>query len=124
MRARVLYNLGMKDLGQKLVETIDKSPYSLTEEERRVQFEKIKELKDEKDSLSSDVSNLPFEKELKSDPFIVESIKIHESWLALAEELLRWGEFLRAKTLAKEANLHARILKDQDLFAKSLHLLG
>jgi hypothetical protein len=42
----------------------------------------------------------------------------------MAEELLKWGEFLRANKLAKEANLHARILKDQDVFARSLHLLG
>ena len=64
-RARVLYNLGLKDLGNKLVEQIDKNAYNLTDEERRVQFEKIKELKDEKDNLSSDLSNLPFAKELR-----------------------------------------------------------
>ena len=62
-RARVLYNLGLKDQGAKLVESIDKNAYSLTDEERRIQFEKIKELKDEKDSLSADISNLPFVKE-------------------------------------------------------------
>lgn len=120
----MLYNLGLKDLGAKLVESIDKTAYNLTDEERRVQFEKIKELKDEKDNLSSDISNLPFNKELRLDPCVVESIRIHESWVSLAEELLKWGEFLRASKLAKEANLHARILKDQNVFARSLHLLG
>ena len=60
-----MYNLGLKDLGNKLVEQIDKNAYNLTDEERRVQFEKIKELKDEKDNLSSDLSNLPFAKELR-----------------------------------------------------------
>lgn len=91
---------------------IDKNAYSLTDEERRTQFEKIKELKDEKDNLSADISNLPFQKELRMEPCVVESIRIHESWISLAEELLKWGEFLRANKLAKEANLHARILKD------------
>lgn len=123
-RARVLYNLGLKDLGQKLVDQIDKTAYNLTDEERRIQFEKIKELKDEKDTLSSDISNLPFSPEQRLVPHVVESIRIHESWITMAEELLKWGEFLRANKLAKEANLHARILKDQDVFARSLHLIG
>ena len=55
---------------------------------------------------------------------IIESIKIHESWLAYAEELLKWGDFSMAKTLAKEASLHARVLQDQNSYAKSLLLLG
>jgi hypothetical protein len=55
---------------------------------------------------------------------VVESIRIHESWLAYAEELLRWGEFVRAKVLLKEAALHARILKDQDSYAKALLLIA
>jgi len=99
-------------MGQKVVDFVDKNAYNLTEEERRIQYEKIKELKDPKDSLGADMSCLPFEKEFALDPLVVESVKMHEQWLGLAEELLRWGEFVRAKTLAKEANLHARILKD------------
>lgn len=121
-RARVLFNLGLRDQGTKIVDAL--VPYCLTEEERRSQYEKIKELKDERDSLSADMSAIPFSTELKSDPLIIESVRIHESWLELSEELLRWGEFARAKAMAKEANLHARILKDQDVFAKSLHVLG
>jgi len=55
---------------------------------------------------------VPFEKDSAETPHVVENIRIHESWLAYAEELVRWGEFVKAKTLLKEANLHARILKD------------
>lgn len=55
---------------------------------------------------------MPFEKDSAETPHVVENIRIHESWLAYAEELVRWGEFVKAKTLLKEANLHARILKD------------
>jgi len=42
----------------------------------------------------------------------------------LAEELLKWGDFARAKELLIEVNLHSRILKDQDNYAKSLHHLS
>jgi hypothetical protein len=56
--------------------------------------------------------HVPFEEDSEFLPHVVESIRIHESWLAYAEELLRWGEFVRAKVLLKEASLHARILKD------------
>ena len=103
---------------------MDKNAYTLTDEESRIQYEKIKELKDAKDKFGSDVSDLPFVKEHNLEPFVVESVKMHEQWLGLAEELLKWGEFVRAKKLAKEANLHARILKDQNVFAHSLHLLA
>ena len=104
--------MGLKDYGQTVIDQVEKIKYVLTDEERRVSYEKIKALKDEKDNLSSDIKNLPFEKELASEPLVVESIRTHESWLDLAEELIKWGEFTRAKTLANEANLHARILKD------------
>jgi hypothetical protein len=33
---------------------------------------------------------------------------------------MRWGAFVKAKDLLKEVNLHARILKDQPSYAKSL----
>jgi hypothetical protein len=39
-------------------------------------------------------------------------LRIHDAWLLYSEELLRWGDFVRAKDLAKEVSLHARILKD------------
>ena len=37
------------------------------------------------------------------EPAVIENISIHEAWLAYAEELSKWGEFVRAKELAKEA---------------------
>jgi len=54
------------------------------------------------------------------EPLVVESVRIHEAWCVLAEELIKWGEFSRAKDLATEASLHARILKDADCYAKTL----
>ena len=65
-----------------------------------------------------------FVPERAMEPLVIESIKIHESWLSYAEELFKWGEFVRAKELAKECNLHARILKDQDTYAQSLVLMS
>lgn len=46
------------------------------------------------------------------EPKVLESIRIHEVWIQYAEELLKWGEFIKAKEFIMEANLHARILKD------------
>jgi len=43
---------------------------------------------------------------------VLEQIRIHESWLLLAEEHLKWGAFVKAKDLLKEVNMHSRILKD------------
>lgn len=51
---------------------------------------------------------------------VIEQPRIHESWLWLAEEHLKWGNYPRAKDLLKEVNLHARILKDQPNYARSL----
>jgi hypothetical protein len=84
----------------------------LTEDDKRINFEKIKALRDPKDDASSNISNLPFEEESAEEPKVIENIRIHESWLELAVELLRWGEFTRAKSLVQESNLHSRILKD------------
>jgi hypothetical protein len=44
--------------------------------------------------------------------------------LLYAEELLKWGEFIRAKDFILETNIHARILKDQELYSQSLLLLS
>lgn len=33
-------------------------------------------------------------------------------WLLYAEELMKWGEFVKAKEYMLEVNIHARILKD------------
>lgn len=42
----------------------------------------------------------------------------------MAEELLKWGEFARAKNLAMEAGLHAGILKDADSYTKAMLVLA
>jgi hypothetical protein len=54
------------------------------------------------------------------EPHVIETVRIHEAWSDLADELIKWGEFARAKDLATEASLHSRILKDADSYAKSL----
>jgi len=53
-------------------------------------------------------------------PLVLEQIRIHESWLQLAEEHIKWGDYVRAKDLLTEVNVHSRILKDQPNYAKSL----
>ena len=55
---------------------------------------------------------------------VIESIRIHESWSFLAKELVKWGEFARAKEIAKEASIHSRILKDPDSYTRSLLVLS
>jgi hypothetical protein len=47
-------------------------------------------------------------------------VRIHEAWATLSEELIKWGEFQRAKELATESALHSRILKDADCYGRSL----
>ena len=122
-RSRLLYNLGLKEQGQQLAQQVEENKYTLTEEECKVNYEKIKALKDPSDDLQEGTV-IPFAPEDGMEPEVVESMRIHESWLAYAEELLKWGDFARAKDLAKEASLHARILQDQNSYAKSLLLLG
>lgn len=60
----------------------------------------------------------------EKDPLVIESIRIHEIWILYAEELLKWGEFITAKPFILEANLHSRILKDQNIYSKSLLYLS
>lgn len=115
-------NLGLKTQSNELVVEANKMGYTLGEEERKTNFEKVKGLKDPKDDLKK--KSIPFEKEEEGTPFILEQRMIHNSWMILAEELLKWGHFIRAKDLLKEVNLHARILKDQRSYAKSLMLLS
>lgn len=45
-RGRLLMNLGLKNEGMKLYEKIEAKRYILTDEERKVQYEKIKALND------------------------------------------------------------------------------
>lgn len=113
-------NLGLKTEGTQLYEKIESNRYVLTEEERKVQFEKIKALSDS--SLKEDKAHFPVAE--ASEPLVIETVRIHESWADLGEELVKWGEFARAKDLAQEASLHSRILKDADCYAKSLLTLS
>jgi hypothetical protein len=55
---------------------------------------------------------------------VIETVRIHDSWSLLAEELVKWGEFTRAKDLAREASMHSRILKDSDCYTRSLIVLS
>ena len=65
-----------------------------------------------------------FLSEVASEPLVIETVRIHEAWATLAEELLKWGEFKRSKDLATESALHSRILKDADCYSRSLLTLS
>ena len=82
----------------------------MNDEERKVNFEKIKALRDPNDDLRS--RSVVFAPEDVGAPRVLEQPRIHESWLMLAEEHIRWGNYSKAKDLLKESNLHSRILKD------------
>lgn len=73
-------------------------------------LEKIKALRDPNDNMISTI--VPFNEVFDQDPFVLEQIRIHESWLVLGEEHIKWGAFVKAKDLLKEVNMHSRILKD------------
>ena len=112
-------NLGLKSEADSLIDKMS-TKYELTEEERDYNFEKIKALKDANDDMkakdSKDINaapkTIPFEALEEGSPLVLSTIRIHESWLALAEEHLTWGNFLKAKELLQEVAIHARILKD------------
>jgi len=109
-RARLLMNLGLGKDAEALVDDVSSRSYVLNEEEKKVNFEKIKALKDPADDLKS--KQIPFHPVEDGAPFVLEQLRIHESWLALAEEHIKWGHYVQAKDLLK-VHLHARILKDQ-----------
>ena len=117
-RARLLMNLGLDAQAEELVKDSSSRAYVLNEEEKKVNFEKIKALKDPDDDLKS--KQIPFDPVDEGAPFVLEQIRIHESWLQLAEEHIKWGDYVKAKDLLKEVNGHSRILKDQPNYAKSL----
>ena len=58
-RARILFNLGQKAQGEKLQNLAEQNAFELTESERRVNFEKIKALKNPKDDMQEG-STIPF----------------------------------------------------------------
>jgi hypothetical protein len=82
----------------------------LNEEEKKLQLEKIKGLKDEDDNLKD--KYVVFGIENENDAMVLESIRIHEVWIMYAEELVKWGEYVAAKEMIMEVTLHSRILKD------------
>jgi hypothetical protein len=53
-----------------------------------------------------------FGSEDEKEPFVLESLRVHEVWILYAEELIKWGEYIKAKDFILESNLHSRILKD------------
>ena len=108
-RARVLFNLGLKQDGLSLQTVAEKDHFEMTESERRVNFEKIKALKNPNDDLKEG-TEIDFSVEHALEPRVIEMVRVHETWLGYAEELIKWGEFSRVKDLAKEVSLHARIL--------------
>jgi hypothetical protein len=58
-RSRLVMNLGLKDEGVALQAKAESNKYELSEEERKVNFEKIKALKDTRDNLKDE--HVPFE---------------------------------------------------------------
>lgn len=121
-KARLLLNLGLKAEGDNLKVQWDADNYKLSDEEKKVNIEKIKALKDTSDNLKDKTVNFHVIDEY--EPLVLESIRVHEVWLQYAQELLKWGEYIKAKDFIIEANLHARILKDQDNYALSLLMLS
>ena len=121
-RARLMLNMGLEERGLALKQQIDERAYSLSEEEKKVEFEKIKGLRDLSDDIKD--KNVSFPNVGPKDPVVLETVFLHEVWLMLAEEQLKWGDYVKAKTLVKESYLHARILKDQNSYALALRLLS
>ena len=115
-------NLGLKNESEALKQTWEINCYKLSDDEKKLQLEKIKGLKDPHDNLKD--KNVAFPYEDEQEPLVLEQIKIHEIWIQYAEELLKWGEFVRAKEFILETNIHSRILKDQEIYAQSLMMLS
>ena len=81
-------NLGLKEHASKVLKSVN--TYNLSEEERKVQYEKIKALRDNKDTGNFQAN---FNAEDANEPEVIETIRIHEAWLQLGEELMKWGDF-------------------------------
>jgi hypothetical protein len=78
-KARLLMNLGLKPESEKLRDTWETRCYKLTEDEKKINLEKIKGLKDPSDDLKS--KNVMFTFEDNKEPVVLEQIKIHEMWI-------------------------------------------
>lgn len=116
-RARMLMNLGLKSAAEALVDSKEHI-YILNDEEKKLNYEKIKALRDPADDLAK--KHIPFDVAEEGAPLVLEQIRIHESWLQLGEEHIKWGNYAQAKDLVQEVQRHSRILKDQPSFARSL----
>ena len=69
-RARLLMNLGLKKESDELINTVNQNAYLLNEEEKKVNFEKIKALKDVNDDLKT--KNIPFNPAEDGSPLVLE----------------------------------------------------
>lgn len=78
-KARLLMNLGLKTESEKLREAWEVHCYKLTDDEKKINLEKIKGLKDPSDDLKSKNVAFPFEDD--KEPVVLEQIKIHEMWI-------------------------------------------
>ena len=78
-KARLLMNLGLKTESEKLRDNWEARGYKLTEDEKKINLEKIKGLKDPSDDLKSKNVQFPFEED--KEPVVLEQIKIHETWI-------------------------------------------
>lgn len=83
-RARLMLNMGLEERGLELKKQIDERAYTLGEEEKKVEFEKIKGLRDLSDDIKD--KNVAFPSVGAKDPFVLETVFLHEIWLLLAEE--------------------------------------
>ena len=88
-KARLLLNLGLKQEGEDVKARWDLDNYKLTDEEKKVNTEKIKALKDKSDNLKDKVVNFNFEDEF--EPVVLEQIRIHEVWAALCSRAAQVG---------------------------------
>ena len=78
-KSRLLHNLGLKTESEALKTLWDNNQYKLTDDEKKLQLEKIKGLKDPLDNLKDKAVAFAYEDE--KEPVVLEQIKIHEIWL-------------------------------------------
>lgn len=78
-KGRLMMNLGLKQEGEGLKTLWEQTCYKLTDDEKKLQLEKIKGLKDPNDNLKDKAVDFPLEE--PTEPLVLEQIKIHEIWL-------------------------------------------
>lgn len=73
-RSRLLFNLGLKAEGQKVQDRVESKKYLLSDEEKKVQYEKIKAFSEQS---SKEENKVHFHTEKDSEPEVIETIRIH-----------------------------------------------